>query len=183
MLAALFKTQSDFHAISTLLEWLKDSLQEEEKHWSIIDSFGRGSTLEKLAAVDFEQMLDSICVLSGVEPGKNPPNPLALDCMVLQSMQERLKDSFLERPIQCGGPTTLEKFRQRWKSVIRELKPGKMGAPMREYLGMLGKGLDPMTEDSPKHIKGLISANTDSNDDVNSEHDGSIDHTSEDSDV
>lgn len=142
-----------------------ESISGAQAHWKIIDSFGHGLTLEKLAAVDFNQIVASICVLLEVDAGQTPPieamqesfMDLAHDCMALQSMQERLKDSFLGRPIQRGGPTTLDRFKQRWQSVITELASGKEGAPIREYLGMLGKGLDPMTEDSGLHIEASTS--------------------------
>ncbi|EHK41159.1 uncharacterized protein TrAtP1_004581 [Trichoderma atroviride] len=186
MSMVLSNTPSDFHTISTLAKWLEYCLRQEEMHWSNVDSFGNGLTLEKLSAMDFNEILDSICILSGIDAGDKHPieamqesfMEFAIDCMALQSMQERLKDSFLGRPIQRGGPTTLEKFGQRWQSVIEELGLGKMGAPMRVYLGMLGECLDPMTEDSCLHIEASTSEGAGSNDagskDADSENDESV---------
>lgn len=194
MLTELNNTPSDLHTISALVEWLNKSLREEETHWSILESFGNTLTMTMLAIVDFSRILDSICILSGVDSGDKPPIEamqecfmfFAYDCTGLQSMQERLRDAYLGRAIQSGGATILKRFKKEWKLIIEELKPGRIGVEMRQYLGMLGEDFGPVPENSLLHTGESVPGDTISEDantqDAESQKSDSQDFNSQDSD-
>ncbi|PTB46575.1 hypothetical protein M441DRAFT_113883, partial [Trichoderma asperellum CBS 433.97] len=180
---------SDLHTTSALVEWLNKSLREEETHWNILESLENTLTMERLASTDINQILDSICVLSGVDSGvKHPIEALqehfmffAYDCIELQSMHQRLRDTYLGHAIQSRGATTLKRFKKTWKLIIEELKPGRIAVEMRQYLGMLGEDFGPVPKKSFSHTGESVPGDT-IPEDINTQDADSQDSDSEDSD-
>lgn len=153
MLTAFTLAPSDLHIKSKIMGWLKLGLEEEEACWDKLETFQTALTMEKLANVDFDKILDTIRVLSGVEQAQEKESPIeamkhsfmdfAHECTVLECMRSRLRNAHLGLPIPSGGNTTLTKFKSKWNSVIEELRPGRLEGKMEEYLRMLGGYLEP----------------------------------------
>jgi hypothetical protein len=122
---------------------------EERRCWQELDTLNSEPTLESIAAVNMQAVLEHVCSLSGIAPGGGDPMlsleklhyELSDDLVLLGRYHQRIKalgcESKAEHAVdvvtEANAQRLLNRFKEIWAAIVGKLSPGQLASEMEFY--------------------------------------------------